>query len=162
MRRPLVLLVPIVLLAAALRFTGLDWGLRHPPHNDERSFVENAEHMLRARTLDHRFYEYPALFLYLLVPVQAAAGDGPGAYLAARGLVASFGVLSVGLVGLIGMRRFGAWAGLSAAALLAVSPLEVITAHEVRPDVALESFALVALASLWALDERRRTDLRAG
>lgn len=162
MRRSLLLLAPILVLAAVLRFTALDWGLRHPPHNDERSFVASTAYMLRERTLDHRFYEYPALFLYLLLPVQAAAGDGPRAYVAARGLVAAFGVLSVALVGLIGTRRFGAWAGLSAAALLAVSPLEVITAHEVRPDVALASFALVALASLHALGESRAGDVRAG
>src|SRR5262245_2472619 len=114
MRRAALLLAPIVLLAATLRFSALDWGLRHTPHNDEASFVENAARMLRERSLDHRFYEYPALFLYLLVPVQAAAGgDGPGAYVAARGLVAAFGVLSVVLVGLIGFRRAGPWAGLA-------------------------------------------------
>jgi hypothetical protein len=161
--RPALLLVPILALAALLRFTALDWGLRHVPHQDERSFVDNVARMLAERDLDHRFYEYPGLFLYMLLPVQAAAGgSGPAAYHAARGLVAFFGVASVGLVGLLGFRLGGAALGLSAALLLAVSPLEVVTGHMVRPDIALETFALLAFLSFRGLGREPRGDLRAG
>jgi hypothetical protein len=162
-RKTLLPLALLLALAALLRFTGLDWGLRHVPHQDERSFVENVALMLTERDLDHRFYEYPGLFLYLLLPVQALAGvDGPSAYHAARGLTAAFGVASVGLVALLGVRCGGPWLGLVAALFLAVSPLEVITAHMVRPDVALETFALLVLLALRGVGPEPRGDLRAG
>lgn len=161
--RRALLLVPILALAALLRFTALDWGLRHVPHQDERAFVENVARMLAERDLDHRFYEYPGLFLYMLLPVQAAAGgSGPAAYHAARGLVALFGVVSVGLVGLLGFRLGGAALGLTAALLLAVSPLEIVTGHMVRPDIVLEAFALLAFLSFRGIGREPRGDLRAG
>ncbi len=161
--RLLALLAPIVALAALLRFTALDWGLRHVPHQDERSFVESVARMIVERDLDHRFYEYPGLFLYMLVPVQAAAGgSGPPAYHAARGLVAFCGVMSVVLVALLGVRLGGPWLGLAAAAFLAVSPLEVVTAHMVRPDVVLEMFALLVFLALFGVGRAKAGDLRAG
>ncbi len=162
-RKTLATLALILALAACLRFVGLDWGLRHRPHQDEVSFVENVARMLAAGDLDHRFYEYPGLFLYLLMPVQAlAGGDGPGAYHAARGLTAAFGVLSVALVGLLGVRLRGPALGLGAALFLAVSPLDVVTAHMVRPDVALQAFALLVCLAWGDLGRTPRADLRAG
>ncbi len=159
----LTLLALILALAGVLRFTGLDWGLRHTPHQDERSFVENAARMVSERSLDHRFYEYPGLFLYLLMPVQALAGvDGPAAYHAARGLTAAFGVASVALVFLLGHRLSGPALGLAAALFLAVAPLEVVTAHMVRPDVALETLALLVFLALLRLGRAPRADLWAG
>jgi len=139
----------ILLLAGVLRFTGLGWGLRHTPHWDERVFVENAVQMVAARDLDHRYYEYPGLFFYLLYPVLGIGGFAPpatpAAYLAVRGVVAAFGVASVAGVYLLGTRLSGPAAGLVGALLLAASPLDVSTAHEVRPDVVLQFFVLVAL-----------------
>lgn len=161
--RPALVLLGLLALAAALRFTGLGWGLRQAPHADEAAFVENAARMLREGSLDHGFYEYPGLFLYLLVPAQApAGGSGPPAYLAARALVAAFGVLSVALAFVLGRRLAGDGAGLTAAALLAVSPLEVQTAHMVRPDVVLGSLALLALLAQRRLGESPRGDALAG
>jgi hypothetical protein len=134
--------------AAALRFTALDVGLRHAPHMDERYFVESARLMLREGDVDHRFYEYPGLVFYLLAPVLALhdpRADPHAAYLAARRLVAGFGVASAGLAYLLG-RRLGGWpAGALAGALSAVSPVGVQTAHAFRPDVVLETFSLLAL-----------------
>jgi len=53
-----LILALVLILAAALRFTGLSWGLRHPPHTDERVFVENTSapvfrlgHPLKIRTI---------------------------------------------------------------------------------------------------------------
>ena len=68
MARRLAPLLPLLLLAAALRFTGLSWGLRHRPQLDERFYVANVGHMLNRGDLDHGFYQYPGFFYYLLAP----------------------------------------------------------------------------------------------
>jgi hypothetical protein len=154
----------ILLLATALRFLGLPAGLRHVPHWDERVFVEAVGQMRAAGDLDHRFYEYPGLFVYLLwgalLPVEMP--PGPTAYLVGRGLVAVSGLASVALVYLLGRRLAGPWAGLAGASLAAVSPIEVVTSHMIRPDVTLETLALLALLSFTRLGEGRRGDTRAG
>jgi Dolichyl-phosphate-mannose-protein mannosyltransferase len=158
-------LVALLVLAAALRFTGLGWGLRHRPPLDERFFVANAAHMLARGDLDHGFYQYPGLFYYILAPVLLLVDDplhNPEAYEAARALVAGFSVLTVALAYLLGRRLFGAASGLVAAALVAVSPLEIRTAHEVRPDVLLECATLWAFFVFGRLGTSRREDAGAG
>lgn len=159
-------LLAVLILAAALRFTGLGFGLRHHPHWDERAFVEAVEQMRLTGDLDHRFYEYPGLFIYVLHAALAClpqdALHSPAAYLVARGVVAGFGVLSVALVFLLGRRLSGAGTGLVAALLLAVSPVDVGSAHTVRPDVALQAFVLLSLLAFTFLGERARGDLWAG
>jgi hypothetical protein len=156
--REVAALALIVLLAAALRFSGLDWGLRHPPFSDERSFVEATAGMLARGDFDHRFYEYPGLFLYMVRPLVGAlppeARTGPAAYLAARRLVAAFGVASVALVFVLGRRLAGGRVGLVAALVLAVSPVDVATAHMIRPDVVMGAFVLLALVSFDRLEPR--------
>lgn len=164
MRRGLAL-AAILLLAIALRFTALGWGLRHLPHNDERAFVESVDAMLTAGDLDHRFYQYPGLFSYFLAaPLRflPAPRTSPDAYLVARRVNAAFGVASVLLVYLLGRRLGGETAGLFAAALLAVCPSEVRTAHMVRPDVTLHAFVLLALLAFTRLGPRLRDDILAG
>jgi hypothetical protein len=155
----------ILATAALLRFSALDWGLRHEPHVDERYFVENAGWMIASRDLDHRFDEYPGLFFYLTLPVLAFCGPprfGPDGYLAARALVAGFGVASVGLTYLLGTRLRGPFVGLAAALLCAVSPVAVQTAHMVRPDVVLEAFVLLAFLGFARVGRRPSGDWTAG
>lgn len=158
-------LAAILALAAVLRFGALEWGLRHEPHVDERYFVENAGWMLAHRDLDHRFDEYPGLFFYLTLPVLAFFGPprfGPEGYLAARAVVAAFGVASVGLTALLGTRLRGPFVGLAAALLAAVSPVAVQTAHMVRPDVVLETFVLLAFLGFARIGRRAPGDWAAG
>jgi 4-amino-4-deoxy-L-arabinose transferase-like glycosyltransferase len=164
MRTRLALAV-ILVAAAALRFTALDWGLRHPPHLDERPFVEAAAAMVAHRDLDHRFYEYPGGFLYLLAGALGLAGrlpPAPAAYLVARAVVAACGVLSAALACRLGTALGGPRAGLLAAALLALSPAEVRVAHMVRPDVVLETLALATLVLCLEVGEDPRRDALAG
>ncbi len=166
-RLPLRLaLLAVLMLAAALRFSGLGFGLRHHPHWDERAFVEAVEQMRLQGDLDHRFYEYPGLFIYLLHAALAwlpqDALHSPAAYLVARGVVAGFGVLSVALVFQLGRRLSGAGSGLVAALLLAVSPLDVGNAHTVRPDVALQAFVLLSFLAFTFLGRHAPGDLWAG
>jgi hypothetical protein len=145
-------LVAVLLLAAGLRFTALSWGVRHIPYQDETVFVQNAARMAVRGDLDQRFYEYPGLFFYVLLPVFRLAGArlpaGPELYVLARAVVACFGVVSVGLVCLLGTRIGGPRLGLIAAMLLAVSPLDVETGHMVRPDVVLQAFVILAFLAL--------------
>jgi 4-amino-4-deoxy-L-arabinose transferase-like glycosyltransferase len=150
-------------LAAVLRFTGLGWGLRHPPHMDERVFVENVQQMVEQDDFDHRYYEYPGLFFYLLRPVLARAGEtGPRAYLIARGVVAACGVMGCAAVYVLGRLLVGPAVGLLGALLVAVSPLAVHTAHMVRPDVVLQLFVTIGLVALLRVGPRLRHDALAG
>src|SRR5262245_52412322 len=119
--------------------------------------------MLGRGDLDHAYYEYPGLTFYLLAPVLGLLRlHGPGAYLAARAIVAVFSVLNVALSYRLGSALKGPAAGLAAAALMAVSPAEVRVAHMVRPDVILETLSLLALLSFLRLGERARDDVLAG
>jgi len=159
-------LLALLLLAASLRFAGLSAGLRHSPHMDERVFVENVERMLAAGDFDHRYYEYPGLFFYILAPVLAPLGVGPDpparVYWLARAVVASFSLLNVLLTYRLGRALGAPTVGLLAAALMAVSPLAVETGHMLRPDVALATLVLLTCGSLLRLGAEARDDLRSG
>jgi hypothetical protein len=163
-RSRLLALAAILTLAAVLRFVGLSAGLRHTPFIDEQFFVVNVEGMLERGDLDHRFHMYPGFFFYLLTPALAFVPRpfGPSAYLVARHVVAAFGVATVGLVYVLGARIGTVRAGLLGAALLAVSPVAVTVAHEVRPDIALGFFAMVALLSIVGIDGNWRRDAQSG
>jgi 4-amino-4-deoxy-L-arabinose transferase-like glycosyltransferase len=155
----------VLLLAAALRIAGLGWGLRHPPHPDEGVFLDNVALMIRSGDLDHRYYQYPGLFFYVLYPLVFLLPHdppGPSVYLAARALVAAFGVAACALVDTLGRKAAGPRAGLLAALLLAVSPVAVETAHMVRPDVVLQAFTIVALLALLRVGPRLGGDALSG
>lgn len=158
------LLAAILTLAAALRFAGLSAGLRHTTFIDEQFFVVNVEGMLDRGDLDHRYHEYPGFFFYLLTPALAFVKRpfGAEAYLVARQVVAALGVGTVALVYVLGVRLAGARAGLIGATVLAVSPVAVAVAHEVRPDVALGLFAMVALLIIERVDGGWKRDVLSG
>ena len=167
MTRPqAAILAAILVVAAALRVVGLDWGLRHPPHGDESAFVLNVHRMIVEGDLDHRYYEYPGLFFYVLYPflrmVMGSEPPTPAAYLAARAVVAACGVAAVALQFAFARHLVTAGPALFSAALLAVSLVAVQTAHSVRPDVALQALYLVALIAMLRLDGRAPAALRAG
>ena len=162
----LAALLAIVALAAHLRYSGLDWGHRHPMHIDEQAFVASAVAMLDAGDLDHRYHKYPGLFFYVLAACIAPLGpDGwhtNDAYVVARGVVATFGVLNVALLAFAATRWIGPQAGLVAALLAAVSPVDVATSHQVRPDVLLQLLGLLGVAALRGVGPRLRGDAAMG
>ena len=125
-------------------------------------FVENVQQMAERGDLDHRYYEYPGLVFHLLRPALALAPPGVGPYLAARAVVALFGVIGCAAVYLLGRALAGPTVGLLGALLLAVSPVAVHTAHMVRPDVVLQVFVTLALLALLRLGEPPHRDLVAG
>ena len=138
-----------VALGAWIRFMGIGWGLSHPPHSDEQAYVESVNAMLDAGDLDHRYYYYPGLFFYLLAPLIDLLGEGrrhgPEAYLASRVLVAFIASLNVWLAGAVARSFAGPFAAAASAFALAVSPLSASVAHEVRPDLILETLGLLSL-----------------
>ena len=156
----------VLLGAAALRLAGLGHHLaRAGPEYDERTiFVEPVLRMWRTGSLDPTVYTgYAGFFNYLIaVPVALGMrlGAETGAAAAARAVVAAFGVASVGLAYVLGRTRLGVAGGLLAAALLAVSPLEVRSAHYVTPDVVVGTAMLAALVAL-ARGHARGRDPRA-
>jgi 4-amino-4-deoxy-L-arabinose transferase-like glycosyltransferase len=160
-------LLAILLVAAALRFAGIGHHLaRAGPEYDERTiFVEPVLRMWRTGSLDPTVYTGYAGFFNHLAAVPVAIGlrlgGERGAAAAARGLVAAFGVLSVALVHGLARRPAGPAAGLLAAALLAVSPLEVRSAHYVTPDVLVGTAMLAALLVL-ARSPDHRAEAMAG
>jgi len=147
-------LLAILVVAAALRFAGLTHHLaRAGPEYDERTiFVEPVLRMWRTGSLDPTVYTgYAGFFNHLAaipVAVGLRLGGETGAAAAARGLVAAFGVISVAFAHALAQRHAGRAAGLLAAALLAVSPLEVRSAHYVTPDVLVGTAMLGALLVL--------------
>jgi hypothetical protein len=159
--RPALLL--ILILAAGLRFWGLAAGIRHLPQQFERIFVQSVSEMVSKGDFNQRSFLYPGLFFYLLyLPIAFVHSGGPSAYLAARRVVASFGVLNVGLTYVLGSRVSGRRVGLIAALVMAVSPLEVKICHAIHPDIVLETFALLALLAFRTVGPGLKGDLRSG
>lgn len=158
------LLAAILAVATALRFAGLANGLRHTPFIDEQFFVANVEGMLQRGDLDPQFHMYPGFLFMILKPILwfLPRPFGAEAYLVTRQVVAAFGVATAVLVYALGARLGSARVGLLAAAILAVSPVAVTVAHEVRPDVVLGFFAMVALLLIARIDGDWKRDVLAG
>jgi 4-amino-4-deoxy-L-arabinose transferase-like glycosyltransferase len=144
-------LVLLLLVAAALRFTGIAHHVVRgaADFDEQNNFLRPIERMAREGTLDPGVYQgYAGLFNWIAAPAvilgERVAGY-PGAAAAARSVVAAFGVANVLLAFLVARRLAGPAAGLFAAALLAVSRLEVRAAHHVTPDVLVASALLGTL-----------------
>ncbi|PYQ50537.1 MAG: hypothetical protein DMF78_15480 [Acidobacteria bacterium] len=142
----------VVLCAAAfLRLTGLDHGVRRgPPAGDEEhNFVAPIRAMWSTPTADPGVKPgYPGFFndlAFMPVGLGDRIGGERGAYAAGRGLVALFGLLNVLLAFLLVRGLAGAWAGVFAAALMAVSRGEVVHAHFITPDLVVISGLLAVL-----------------
>jgi len=168
MRWQVAALLLIVAGAALLRFWHLDFGLPHLYHPDEQTKVLRVVWpMLRDRTLNPRYFNHPAFLLYSTAAVGIAGSVLSGHRLSAGMLVLSgrtvsavMGTLTVLLVFLLGKRLAGAWCGLVAALLLAVSPLHVQCSHYMKEDVAVTAWAtLQLLLCVCYAQEGRRRDL---
>jgi len=134
-------------LALAPRLAHLDRGLRHQPEYDERIFVESTLEMAAAGDWDHRFYEYPGLLIWILrIVFWATDASGAEAYLAARVLMAVSSALTVPLLFMVVSTHVSRRAGVGAALLLALSPIEIETVHMFRPDTIIAPFLFAALA----------------
>ncbi|HET7294291.1 MAG TPA: glycosyltransferase family 39 protein [Vicinamibacteria bacterium] len=151
MRAERPLLALILLLAAGLRFAGIAHHVVRgaADFDEQNNFLRPIERMARERTLDPTVYQgYPGLFNWIAAgPVLLGdrLGGYTGAAVGARATVAAFGVMNVLLAFVVARRLSGSWGGLFAAALLAVSRLDVRAAHHVTPDVLGATGLLVVL-----------------
>jgi lysophospholipase L1-like esterase len=160
-------LVLVTAAAAAVRVWGIAFGLPFLLHPDEGEVVNRAL-ALPSQDLNPRWFVYPTLYLYVqtaaflaLYALQrlsgavasygefaaAAVEDPTAVYTLGRAVTAAFGTAAVAATGLaaraiaVRARTGGTAAGLSAAALLCLSPLHVEHSHYVTTDVPVSLFA---------------------
>ncbi len=171
-----IVLVLLLVLAAAVRFWGLGWGLPNTYHVDENWFAGKAIRFIEG-DLNPHFFHVGTLHMYMLAGMWKAyyylgslSGtftstpqfvqtyiDNPTAfYMIGRALSAVLGVGCVGLVFLIGLRMFGLWPGAAAGLFLALSPEHVKISHAMLPDVPTLFFMLLAFWLIWRVYEQGR------
>jgi 4-amino-4-deoxy-L-arabinose transferase-like glycosyltransferase len=135
----------ILALAAALRLTGIRYGLPYPLLNpDEASIVPRAWEMTHGGGLDPGWYDYPTLLIELLSPVQALF-DEPS-YLAGRIVAVLLGVCGVAAAAWLGRVAYGTAGALAAAAATAVATTHVAYSRMAVTDVAMTLGITIALA----------------
>ncbi len=142
------LLLLLLLVAAALRFYGLDWDGGIGAHPDERYVVGVAEGLRwpdRLNPFDVApDLAYGHLPLYLLM-LAGRLAPGVDLLLVGRALAALFDLGTVALTFALGRRIYGESVGLLAAAFVALTVLHVQQAHFYTADVLLTFFVLGAL-----------------
>jgi 4-amino-4-deoxy-L-arabinose transferase-like glycosyltransferase len=172
MRRSLLVLAAILVVAAMLRFWGLGTGIPYAVGVDEPELMNRVVHMMRTGDFNPRFFDYPGFYIHLQLAVACArfvAGATAGQwssldhvtaadfYLWGRGMTALLGTATVFLLYQIGMRWGTRYAALGAG-LLAVMPMHVRESHFVLTDVPVTFFVTLAfLLSLRAHEHARAT-----
>jgi 4-amino-4-deoxy-L-arabinose transferase-like glycosyltransferase len=142
---PWLALAAILLLAAVLRLVGIRYGLPFPLLDpDEASIVPRAWRMVHGGGLDPHWFDYPSGLMYVLAPFQA--WQHQPSYLAARLIVAAFGIGAVAGSWWLGRVAYGRRAGLVAAAAVAVCSSHVAYSHVAVTDVPLTAAIAVSLA----------------
>ena len=144
-RGPLWLaLAAILVLAAVLRLVGIRYGLPFPLLDpDEASIVPRSWRMVHGGGLDPHWFDYPSGLMYVLAPFQAWQHEP--SYLAARLVVAAFGVGAVAGSWWLGSVAYGRRAALVAAAAVAVCSTHVAYSHVAVTDVPLTAAIAVSL-----------------
>ena len=165
----IALLAAILVLAAAVRFWRLGWGLdQRMSFPDERAFWESYLFAFSpprwGSLFGHSLY-YPTFYGYLSGAAVALAGalhflaPSPDVFTAlfvARAVAACAGLVTIVVVGLLGARGYGRDVAVVAAAIMAAVPFEAIQTHYASVDVLLgTTTALTLLASVVFLRERR-------
>ena len=144
-REPWLALAAILALAAVLRLVGIRYGLPFPLLDpDEASIVPRAWRMVHGGGLDPHWFDYPSGLMYVLAPFQAWQHEP--SYLAARLVVAAFGVGAVAGSWWLGQVAYGRRAALVAAAAVAVCSTHVAYSHVAVTDVPLTAAIAVSLA----------------
>ncbi|MCH7587934.1 MAG: phospholipid carrier-dependent glycosyltransferase [Chloroflexi bacterium] len=160
---PLPFLVVILAVGAYLRFTGINWDDYSHPHPDERfltmvessirlpssigEYFDTATSPLNPNNAGHGFFVYgtlPIFFVrYLAEQISQTVYDQ--VHLVGRYASASFDLLSVLLVYLIGARLYSRRVGLLASAFSALSVLLIQHAHFFVVDPFANTFILIGI-----------------
>ena len=165
-----LLLAPIVIFGAALRFTALGHNLPFAPGVDEPIILEGAVRMMKTGDLHPHFFDYPTLYFYvqLIVAVGrfmtgamsglwATVDQAPAAefYVWGRAVTAAFGTATIVVTYAIA-RRLGVLAAATAALWIAGQAMHVRESHYVLTDVPLTFFvSLALLLTVRALEQPR-------
>jgi hypothetical protein len=165
----LIALILVTLLGAAVRAPLLTVGARsyrlsESFNIEEVETVRISTGMLNKHSLNPHFFGYPTLFYYLSLPIEAglrASSHGTWhAYLiGTRALAMLFGLGSIVLVGLLARRIAGEFAGLIAAALMALDRTMIDLSALAKPNSAQLFFLLAAFLVLLSLTARPRVSL---
>jgi 4-amino-4-deoxy-L-arabinose transferase-like glycosyltransferase len=149
-RSDLSALAAILALAAALRLTGIRYGLPFGTllNPDEANIVPRAWRMTHGGGPDPHWFDYPTLVLYLLAPLEWLAGAP--SYLTARLVVVVLALATVAAAWFLGRAAYGAPAALVAAGAVAVDTTHVDYSRMAVTDVPLTLGVTVALALLVA------------
>ncbi|MGB9594162.1 MAG: ArnT family glycosyltransferase, partial [Anaerolineae bacterium] len=159
---PRIALALVLALALGLRLYGLDWDGGQWIHPDERMILmvvsnrlslpapEQVPLLLTPQSpLNPAFHAYGSFPMYLLKAVQLLAGEALPLHILARLLSVAFDCGTVLLAYALAASLAGAWWGVLAALLAAVSPIHVQLAHYYTVDTILAFWT--ALGAYFAL-----------
>ena len=163
-------LAAVIVLALAVRFIGLRWGLPNESHYfsyhpDEAPILIPVSRMLTEAEWNPHFFNYGTLYLHIvgvlatsatglgLVPAEQAWG---AIHLIARLITALMGAATVLIVYLIARRSMPVAGAMASAAFMAVLPMHALHSHFATVDVPATFFvALAALAMIHLSEEAR-------
>lgn len=172
MQRSVLLLIYILVVGAILRFAGQNWDSHTHMHPDERfltmvetsiqlpenltQYFDTQNSPLNPHNKEHTFFVYGTLPIFLVRILGEWAGETgyDQIHLIGRAASASFDVLSLVLVFLIGSRLYSRRVGLLAAAFSAFSVLLIQHAHFFVVDSFANTFSLAGIYfAVRALDD---------
>lgn len=149
-----VSLLGILVLAVALRFWGLRWGLPNAAHtysyHPDEFLILGAAGSALVTGLP-ALYNYPSLYIYLValaLGFTTAFGlpaEFTDLYLSARVVAAIMGVVAVWVIFWAAKRFWGKWEAILASAILCVAPLHVQHSHFATVDVPSTLFIAACL-----------------
>jgi 4-amino-4-deoxy-L-arabinose transferase-like glycosyltransferase len=177
-----IILGIIVLIGAAVRVWGLNFGLPYAYHPDESRFVMSGVQMLQTGDFNPGWFYQPSLYTYVVLGGQVlfflwgvtrgwftTTADvfkpdyfymgtlpQPEQYWLTRLLTVAFALLTLFLVYRLTRRLFERRAALIAVALLAISQLHVSSSHFITTDVPLTFFVVLAVWFCWDVYEQGR------
>ena len=164
---PWSIALALCILAAALRFWGLWWGMptRIDMHPDEVEHVMSHALAISWSDPDPHFLNYPSLLIYLIAIANGALArlgvihETWQSYLLARSIVALFGTATAAAALWLGLELGGSLLAASLGALwVALLPLHVWESHFAVTDVVMTFWIVIALAASVRL--LRHDDLR--
>jgi hypothetical protein len=151
--------IGIILLATFVRYKGLAERRLSGPTIDEPDVVGPVLNMLRSGSYDFQRYEYGGVYFYVLLIVFVFTTirlvsnfryrrfeqiPEVEYYTAGRLATAFFSLLTVAGVYIFARKYFGKLAAVTASLILTFSSLSFITAREIRPELILALWVLIA------------------